>query len=61
MSMHNTDNILLEVMLELAEDENEDLKAEIDSLYGYIQYLHHKNKDLVDDYNQFVKLENRLN
>jgi hypothetical protein len=61
MSTHNTDNILLEVMLELAEDENEDLKAEIDSLYGYIQYLHNINKDLVDNYNQFIKLENRLN
>jgi Asp-tRNA(Asn)/Glu-tRNA(Gln) amidotransferase C subunit len=57
----NEDTILYEVMLELAEEENEDLKAEIDSLYGYIQYLHNINKDLVDDYNQFVKLENRLN
>jgi hypothetical protein len=61
MSTHNTDNILLEVMLELAEDENRDLRYEINGLYGYIQYLHDINKDLVDDYNQFVKLENRLN
>ena len=52
---------ILEVMLELAEEENQDLKAEIDSLYGYIQYLHDVNKDLVDDCNQFIKLENRLN
>jgi hypothetical protein len=57
----NEDTILYEVMLELAEEENEDLKAEIDSLYGYIQYLHNINKDLVDNYNQFIKLENRLN
>jgi hypothetical protein len=57
----NEDIAVYEVMLELAEEENEDLKHENDSLYGYIQYLHHKNKDLVDDYNQFVKLENRLN
>jgi hypothetical protein len=48
-------------MLELAEDENEDLRAENETLYSYIQYLHDINKDLVDDYNQFVKLENRLN
>jgi hypothetical protein len=57
----NEDLAIYEVMLELAEEENRDLKAEIDSLYGYIQYLHDLNKDLVDDYNQFIKLENRLN
>lgn len=57
----NEDTILLEVMLELCEEENEDLNAEIHSLYGYIQYLHDINKDLVDEYNQFIKLENRLN
>lgn len=61
MSMHNTDNILLEVMLELAEDENRDLREENENLYAYIHYLHNINKDLVDDYNQFVKIENRLN
>lgn len=61
MSTHNTDNILLEVMLELAEDENSDLRAENYTLYQYIEYLHSINKDLVDNYNQFVKLENRLN
>jgi len=57
----NENTILYEVMLELAEEENKDLKAEVDSLYGYIQYLHDVNKDLVDNYNQFIKLENRLN
>ena len=60
-STHNTDNILLEVMLELAEEENEDLNAEIDSLYGYIQYLHDKNKDLVKEYNNLLQIERRLN
>jgi hypothetical protein len=60
-STHNTDNILLEVMLELAEDENEDLRAEIDSLYGYIQYLHDKNKDLVKEYNDLVDINKRYN
>ena len=57
----NEDNILYEVMLELAEEENEDLKAEIDSLYGYIEYLHHKNKDLVEEYNNLLLIERRLN
>ena len=57
----NEDLAVYEVMLELAEEENEDLNAEIDSLYGYIQYLHDINKDLVDEYNQFIKLNNRLN
>lgn len=57
----NEDTILYEVMLELCEEENEDLRAEIDGLYGYIQYLHDINKDLVEKYNQFIKLESRLN
>ena len=57
----NEDTILYEVMLELAEEENEDLKAEMDSLYGYIQYLHDKNKDLVKEYNNLLQIERRLN
>jgi hypothetical protein len=57
----NEDTILYEVMLELAEEENEDLKAEIDCLYGYIQYLHDKNKDLVKEYNNLLLIERRLN
>lgn len=57
----NEDIILYEVMLELAEEENKDLKAEIDSLYGYIQYLHDKNKDLVKEYNNLLQIEKRLN
>jgi hypothetical protein len=55
------DTQILEVMLELAEEENGDLKAEIDSLYGYIQYLHDKNKDLVKEYNNLLQIERRLN
>jgi hypothetical protein len=57
----NEDTILYEVMLELAEEENRDLKHEIDSLYGYIEYLHHKNKDLVEEYNNLLLVERRLN
>jgi hypothetical protein len=57
----NEDTILYEVMLELAEEENEDLKYELDSLYGYIEYLHHKNKDLVEEYNNLLLIQRRLN
>jgi hypothetical protein len=57
----NEDTILYEVMLELAEEENEDLNAEIDSLYGYIQYLHDKNRELYKEYNNLLDTNNRLN
>ena len=57
----NEDTILLEVMLELAEEENEDLNAEIDSLYGYIQYLHDKNKELYKEYHNLLDPNKRLN
>ena len=57
----NEDIALYEVMLELCEEENQDLRYEMNSLYGYIQYLHDINKDLVDEYNAFIKLKNRLN
>lgn len=57
----NEDIALYEVMLELCEEENQDLRHEMNSLYGYIQYLHDINKDLVDEYNAFIKLKNRLN
>ena len=57
----NEDIAVYEVMLELCEEENGDLKAEIDSLYGYIEYLQHKNKDLVKEYNNLLQIERRLN
>ena len=57
----NEDTILYEVMLELCEQENEDLKYEMDSLYGYIQYLHDKNKELYTEYNNLLNPDNRLN
>lgn len=57
----NEDTILYEVMLELAEEENRDLKAEIDCMRGYIQYLHDKNRDLVEEYNNLLLIERRLN
>jgi hypothetical protein len=57
----NEDIAIYEVMLELAEEENEDLNAEIDSLYGYIQYLHNKNRELYKEYNNLLNPDNRLN
>ena len=57
----NEDTILYEVMLELAEEENEDLKHEMESLYGYIQYLHDKNKELYEEYNNLLDTNKRLN
>jgi hypothetical protein len=57
----NEDIAVYEVMLELAEEENGDLKHEIDSLYGYIEYLHHKNKELYEEYNNLLDVNKRLN
>ena len=57
----NEDIAVYEVMLELCEEENGDLKAEIDSLYGYIQYLHDKNKELYEEYNNLLQINKRLN
>jgi hypothetical protein len=57
----NEDIAVYEVMLELAEEENEDLKHENDSLYGYIEYLHNKNKELYKEYNNLLNPDNRLN
>ena len=57
----NEDVAIYEVMLELAEEENEDLNAEIDSLYGYIQYLHDKNRELYEEYNNLLQINKRLN
>jgi len=57
----NDDLAIYEVMLELAEEENEDLKYENDSLYGYIEYLHNKNRELYKEYNNLLNPDNRLN
>jgi len=57
----NEDLAIYEVMLELAEEENEDLKYENDSLYGYIEYLHNKNRELYKEYNNLLNPDNRLN
>ena len=57
----NEDVAIYEVMLELCEEENEDLRYENDSLYGYIEYLHNKNRELYTEYNNLLNPDNRLN
>ena len=57
----NEDIAIYEVMLELAEEENTDLKVENDILVGYIRYLEHKNKELYEEYNHLLDINKRLN
>jgi hypothetical protein len=57
----NEDIALYEVMLELCEEENEDLKNEISMQYAYINYLEHKNKELYKEYNNLLNPDNRTN
>ena len=57
----NEDTILLEVMLELCEEENEDLKHENEYLLALTRYLEYKNKELYKEYNNLLNPDNRLN
>lgn len=57
----NEDVAIYEVMLELCEEENGDLRYENDSLYAYIEYLHHKNRELVKEYDNLTAIDKRLN
>ena len=59
---------IYEIMLELAEeensdlrDENEDLEREISILHGYIAYLERQNKVLVNNINSFTDIRKRKN
>lgn len=59
---------LYKVMLELAEDENNELNDEINTLRtlvtalkGYNTFLERKNKDLVLEYDNLTSIEKRLN
>jgi hypothetical protein len=52
---------ILEVMLELAEDENSELKEENDNLWDYIMYLQNKNKQLMEEYDNLTSINKRLN
>ena len=55
------DTAILEIMLELCEEENEDLKNEISMQYEYINYLQDKNKELYKEYNNLLNPDNRTN
>lgn len=52
---------LYELLLELATEENENLNAEIQALKGYIEYLEHKNRDLIKKHNASFDLNKRKN
>jgi hypothetical protein len=57
----NENTAILEVMLELAEDENSELKKENDALWSYIMYLQNKNKELMEEYDNLTSINKRLN
>ena len=57
----NEDIAVYEVMLELAEEENSELKAENDAMWDYIMYLQKKNKELVIEYDNLTAINKRLN
>lgn len=59
---------LYKIMLELAEDENKELKDEIEALKNVIQaikiynsILEKKNKELVLEYDNLTQIDKRLN
>jgi hypothetical protein len=57
----NEDTILYQVMLELCEEENTELKTENDAMWDYIMYLQKKNKDLLLEYDNLTAIDKRLN
>ena len=57
----NENTAIYEVMLELAEEENSELKAENDAMWNYIIYLQNKNKELVLEYDNLTAIDKRLN
>jgi predicted RNase H-like nuclease (RuvC/YqgF family) len=57
----NENTTILEVMLELAEEENSELKAENDAMWDYIMYLQKKNKQLMEEYDNLTSIDKRLN
>ena len=52
---------IYEIMLELAEEENKDLKNENDVLYGYAQYLKDQNEDLKKEIQNLLDIKRRRN
>jgi hypothetical protein len=57
----NEDIAVLEVMLELCEEENTDLRSENEYLSALTRYLEYKNKELYIEYNNLLDTNKRLN
>jgi uncharacterized protein (DUF3084 family) len=64
----NENTAILEVMLELAEEENTELKSEIEYLQAVIKFLEYQNKelklrnnDIAEEYNNLTDITKRLN
>lgn len=57
----NEDVAILEVMLELCEEENTELRHENEYLEALTKYLQYKNKELYKQYNNLLNPDNRLN
>jgi hypothetical protein len=57
----NENTTILEVMLELCEEENSELKVENDAMWDYIMYLQKKNKELLLEYDNLTAIDKRLN
>lgn len=52
---------IYEIMLELSEEENSDLKEENEALWNYINYLNRRNAELVLEYDNLTSIKKRLN
>ena len=57
----NEDIAVLEVMLELCEEENTELRSENEYLSALTKYLEYKNKELYIEYNNLLDTNKRLN
>ena len=52
---------IYEIMLELAEEENRDLKEENESLWNYVTHLQKRNAELLLEYDNLTSINKRLN
>ena len=57
----NEDIAVYEVMLELCEEENTELRSENEYLSALTKYLEYKNKELYIEYNNLLDTNKRLN
>jgi hypothetical protein len=55
------DNEIYEVLYELAEDENDELRQKIKILQAYIRELEADNKSLSTTFINLIRLDKRLN